>query len=68
MKEELNKLKDIPCSPIRGLNIVKMARLPKQIGSAQAPLRSQSAFQQKLTSQSCNSYGNSRDPEDPKQS
>lgn len=29
MKEDLNKLKDIPCQWIRRLNIVKMAILPK---------------------------------------
>ena len=50
IKDDLNKWKNIPCSWIRRLNLVMVARLPKLIFRFNAiPVKFQFASLQKLT-------------------
>ena len=72
IEEDINRWKDMPCSWARGINIVKMARLPKETYRYNAtPIKLSMAFfieleQKKKKSQ--NLYGDRKDPEEPKHS
>ena len=69
IKEDVKKWKDIPCSWIGKINIIKMAILPKHFAdSMQSPSNYPRHFSQNEKKQSKNLYGTTKDPELPKQS
>ena len=72
MKEievDTNRQKDIPCSWIGRINIVKMTILFKAIYRFNAiPIKLPMAYFTELGQKIYNSYGNTKDPEQPKQS
>ena len=68
IKEDVKKWKDIPCSWIGKINIVKMAILPKAIYRFSAiPITLPMTFFTELNKQFKNLYGTTKDPELPKQ-
>ena len=69
MKEikELNKLRDIPCSWIERLKILKMSVLHNLNYRFNAiPIKLPMAFSQNKNKKFHNLYGNTKDPEQPK--
>ena len=69
--DETNRWRDIPCSWVERINIVKITTLPKAIYTSNAiPMKSINAiFHGTITKKnSHNLYGNTNDPEQPEQS
>ena len=68
IKDDINRCKNIPCSWIGRINIVKMTILPKAIYRFSITLiKLPIAFFTELEQKIYNLYGNTRDPEYPKQ-
>ena len=68
IQDNINRWRDIPCSWVGRINIVKMTTLPKAIYRFSAiPIKSSMALV-KLEQKFHNSYGNTKGPEEPKQS
>ena len=69
IKDDTNRWRNIPCSWIRRINIVKMTILLKAIYRFSAiPIKLPMAFFTELEQKFHNMYGNTKDPEQPKQS
>ena len=69
IKDDTNRWRDIPCSWIGRINIVKMTILPKAIYTFNAiPIKPLMAFFTELEKKFHNLCGNTKDPEQPKQS
>ena len=68
-KHDTNRWRDIPCSWIGRINIVKMTILPKAIHRFSAiPIKLPTAFFTELEQKFHNLYGNTKDPKYSKQS
>ena len=64
IKDDTNRWRDIPCSWIGRINIVKMTILPKTIYRFSAiPIKLPLAFFTELEQKFHNLYGNTKDPE-----
>ena len=69
MKDDINGWRDIPCSWVGRINIMKMNILPNAIYRFNAiPIKLPIVFFRELEQKIHNSYGNTKDPEKPKQS
>ena len=69
IKDDMNRWRGIPCSWIGRINILKMTILPKlSTDSVQSLSNYQWHSSQNKNKKFNNSYGNTKDPEQPKQS
>ena len=70
IKDDINRWRDIPCSWVGKINIMKMTIVPDTVYrfSANHYKITTGIFHRTRTKQFYNSYGNPKDPEQPKQS
>ena len=68
IKDDISRQRDIPCSWVGRINIVKINILPNGIYRFNAiPIKLPMAFFIELEQKFYNLYGNTKDPEQPKQ-
>ena len=64
IKGDINRWRDIPCSWVGSISIVKMIILPKTIYRFNViPIKLPMTFFTELEEKFCNSYGSTKDPE-----
>ena len=63
IRDDINRWRDIPCSWVGKINIVKMTILPNAIYRFNViPIKLPMASFTELEKKICNSYGNTKDP------
>ena len=69
IKDDTNRWRDTQCSQIETINVVKITTLSKEIYRFNSiPIKLPMAFSQNQNKMFYNLYGNTKDPEQPKQS